>query len=275
MANKLLRAMLYPRPIRVYLLQRLLRRLPILNYKTRLDFDLLPRPHYGYCMYYAGLQARSLSYDSISVLEFGVGAGHGLLAAEYHKLWIEKSLGIKINIYGFDLGAGLPPPSDHRDMPYFWQEGFYKMDIKALRERMRYSELIIGDVAETTKSFFTDHQPAPIGAVYFDLDYYSSTKSALSIFDAASTTRLPRVFSYFDDIIGLEHEVLHQFGGELLAIQEFNIEHGQIMISPEQGLPHKRKVPAPWNDQIFVIHDFDHPDYNKYAYPESRKKQKL
>ena len=69
--------------------------------------------------------------------------------------------------------------------------------------------------------------------------------------------------------------MLHQFGGELLAIQEFNSEHEQIKISPEQVLAHKRKVPAPWNDQIFVIHDFDHPDYSKYAYPASRKKKKL
>ncbi len=275
MVNKVMRTLLYPQPLRVLLLQRMLRRLPILNYKTRLDFDLLPRAHYAYCMYCASLEARSLGYDIISVLEFGVGAGHGLLDAEYHKHWIEKVLGIKIKIYGFDLGTGLPRPLDHRDMPYIWQEGFYKMDIEALRKRMRYSELVIGEVAETTKSFFTDHQPAPIGAVFFDLDYYSSTKAALSIFDATRTTRLPRVFSYFDDIIGLEHEVFHQFGGEFLAIQEFNAEHEQIKISPEQGLAHKRKIPARWNDQIFVIHDFDDPNYSKYAYPASRKIKKL
>ena len=58
MVNKVMRTLLYPQPLRVLLLQRMLRRLPILNYKTRLDFDLLPRAHYAYCMYCASLEAR-------------------------------------------------------------------------------------------------------------------------------------------------------------------------------------------------------------------------
>lgn len=273
--QKFMRLLLYPQPLRVFLLQRLLRHLPILDYKTRLDFDLVPRPHYGYCIYHAALQARTLGYPAISVLEFGVGAGHSLLDAEYHKTRIEKSLGIKIETYGFDLGEGLPSPADYRDMPYFWQKGFYKMDVDALNRRIKSSKLILGDVGETVKTFFSEHQPAPVGAISFDLDYYSSTKMALQVFEAAQETRLPRVYSYFDDIIGLEHEVLHEFGGELLAIQEFNDEHSRIKIAPEHGLAHKRKVPAQWNDQIYVIHDFEHPDYNTYTYPTAYKGKAL
>jgi len=40
----------------------------------------------------------------------------------------------------------------------------------------------------------------PVGFVAFDLDYYSSTKSALSIFEGSAATHLPRVHCYFDDV---------------------------------------------------------------------------
>lgn len=278
--NKLLRTLTYPIPLRVLILTRLFqsrvfRNLPLFDYKTRLDFDFLARPHYGYCMYRAALQARELGYKTISVIEFGVGAGNGLLDAEYHKLCIGKLFDIELKLYGFDLGEGLPPPLDYRDMPHFWAEGQYQMDVEALKERMRHSELIIGDVRETAKSFIKDHQPPPLGAIFFDLDYYSSTKAAFSVLNATSQTRLPRIFSYFDDIIGLEFEEFHPFGGELLAINEFNEDHERIKIAREEGLARKRKIPASWNDQIFVIHDFDHPDYCKYTYPISRVSRKL
>jgi hypothetical protein len=73
--RKMMRFLLNPQPLRVLLLQRLMRHLPILDYPTRLDFDLVPRAHYGYCIYHAALQALALGYPAISVLEFGVAAG--------------------------------------------------------------------------------------------------------------------------------------------------------------------------------------------------------
>ncbi len=35
----------------------------------------------------------------------------------------------------------------------------------------------------------------------FDLDYYSSTKTALQLFEGGPESRLPRVYCYFDDIM--------------------------------------------------------------------------
>jgi hypothetical protein len=42
----------------------------------------------------------------------------------------------------------------------------------------------------------------PIGFIAFDLDYYSSTMSALKVLDAEYKYLLPRVACYFDDIVG-------------------------------------------------------------------------
>jgi hypothetical protein len=228
----------------------------------------LPRPHYGYCVYQAARLAKSLHLPKISVLEFGVAGGNGLAELERVAREVERQFAVEIEIYGFDNGTGLPPPVDYRDLPYVWRPGFYRMDVNALRGRLKKARLVLGDVSDTVQDFVRAHSPAPIGAVFIDLDFYSSTRDALKIFDAASTCMLPRVFCYFDDVISCEDTFFSDRVGELLAIREYNETHSTRQLARIAGFPHSRAIPAQWNDQIYVHHSFDHPDYTTYVHPD-------
>jgi hypothetical protein len=220
--------------------------------------DLWPtRPHYGYGMFEAARLASRLDYDRMTVIEFGVATGGGLLAMEQLAAAIEPMQNIKIDVVGFDSGAGLPPPRDYRDVPHFWGGGDYRMDQAALRAKLQRAQLVIGDVTETIKQF---RPPAPIGFIAFDLDYYSSTVEAFKIFDLPFSSRLPRVFCYFDDIIYPEDAFLNPYVGEELAIREFNESH-TAKICPIKALSHTKAYTTAWHDQMYMTHDFDHPQY--------------
>jgi hypothetical protein len=38
---------------------------------------------------------------------------------------IERTLGVGIDVVGFDSGEGMPEPTDYRDWPHIWGRGFY------------------------------------------------------------------------------------------------------------------------------------------------------
>ena len=69
-----------------------------------------------------------MGLDAISVIEFGVAGGRGLLNIEEHVKEIERSTGVSISIYGFDSGEGLPEPTDFRDLPYRFKARSFVMD---------------------------------------------------------------------------------------------------------------------------------------------------
>jgi hypothetical protein len=263
MLNKLIRLALTPQK----LFLKSWRTVPVGSFKLRLDYDIFPRPHYAYCVYQAARLAKSLGIANISVLEFGVAGGNGLKELEDVAHDVERECGVGIEIYGFDNETGLPAPADYRDLPYVWKPGFYKMDLNALRGRLKRSRLVLGDVAGTVQGFIGEYSPAPIGAAFIDLDYYSSTRDALKIFDGPTTNMLPRVFCYFDDVISSEDTFFSDRVGELLAIKEYNEAHPTRQLARIAGFRHSRAIPAPWNDQIYVHHCFNHPSYTTYVYP--------
>lgn len=55
---------------------------------------------------------------SVSLLEFGVAGGKGLLNMEDHALAIERELDAAFEIYEFKFGSGMPEPADYRDNSY-------------------------------------------------------------------------------------------------------------------------------------------------------------
>lgn len=224
------------------------------------------RGQYLFGMSEAARNASRLGIPSISVIEFGVAGGAGLVSMEEIADKIESQYNVKIQIYGFDLGSGLPEPLDYRDLPYTWRPGFFKMDREVLESRLRRSTLIIGNVHDTARAFLETYQPAPIGFVAFDLDFYSSTKDAFEIFESRNFDHLlPRLYCYFDDTIGDNDEIHCEYVGELLAINEFNASHGHQKIAKIHGLPYKfANSSTPWHEQIYVLHSFQHPLYNKY-----------
>jgi len=254
-------AAFYRLPLRVALMRNILQRMSGVSYAKRLQYNALIRPEYGFCMYNAAVLALALGYEEISAIEFGVAGGAGLVNMERHAKEIKKELGIDFQIFGFDMGSGLPKPEDYRDMPYMWDEGFFPMDRQRLDSRLEMAKLVIGDVRETTTGFHEKYSPAPIGCIFFDLDYYSSTVGAFKIFDTDPSQYLPRVYCYFDDVLSEGLRANNEYVGVLRAINEFNEGIGDQKIAKIPGLMVSRKIPAYWNEQIYVFHDFGHPKY--------------
>jgi hypothetical protein len=230
----------------------------LISFKTKLDFDLLLKPGYGYGTYYAGLQAKALGIEEICVIEFGVAGGYGLTALEEIASEVENKVGVRIKVYGFDMGSGMPEPQDYRDMPYIWKSGYFKMDIDLLKSRLKKAKIYLGDVKNTI-DLFTKDNSTPIGFISFDLDYYSSTVEALKLLEQSNDLFLPRVFCYFDDCVGDDLELHSEFTGELLAIKEFNQKSEKRKIAKINAFQHKRIFNSGWNEKMFVLHIFDHP----------------
>jgi hypothetical protein len=241
----------------------LLRKLGIGSFEFRLALGTLERPHYAFVVYNAAKLAKKLGHPRISVLEYGVAGGCGLLVLEKYAAEVEQLLHVKIDVYGFDAGGGLPPPKDYRDLPYHWKTGMFRMDETKLRRQLRRATLVVGNIEETSRTFFQQFNPAPIGAVIHDFDFYSSTKTALEMLLAGPTHYLPRVFGYFDDTIGTETEVYNDYTGERLAINEFNQENCDVKLAQPYYL---LAIPGPvWHHQIWVCHFFKHPEYNTFV----------
>lgn len=261
--------LLQPAPLRSAII-RLIRWARLGGYKFRLKIGAVERPHYGYIVYHAARLAVKLHHDRISVLEFGVAGGRGLLTLEYHARQIEALLPIKIDIYGFDTGEGLPKPVDYRDLPYHWQEGFFRMDVQALQSKLGRAKLVLGNISKTAEQFFRDYDPAPIGAIIHDFDFYSSTAVALKMFDENEKYFLPRIYCYFDDTIGNETPLYNDYTGQRLAINEFNQTHESKKLAIPYHLLGSKKVES-WYHQIFIYHDFRHRQYNDFISEENQQ----
>jgi hypothetical protein len=112
-------------------------------------------------------------------------------------------------------------------------------------------------VKETVERFFSAYSPPPIGFIAFDMDYYSSTATALEILRTTQAERfLPRTLCYFDDIVGPDEACHSEFSGELLAITEFNSAAKDKKIAKIHGLVHKRIAQCYWADQMYPLHLF-------------------
>jgi hypothetical protein len=225
--------------------------------------DCSPRPYYVWGVLQGADLGKALGMERISVVEFGVAGGNGLVALERIAERVEQTVGIGVDVYGFDSGGGLPPPVDYRDCPNLWSSGYFPMDKEKLQKRLRRAELVLGLVEETVPRFI-DSKPSPVAFISFDLDYYSSTMQAFRLLEAAApSTILPRIYCYFDDIIGFSYS---DYNGERLAISEFNTVHLMRKISPIHGLQHflpEPHEPAWWHEMFYMMHAFDHPLYNR------------
>lgn len=231
-----------------------------------LDSQAIARPHYAYCMLNAARLASRLGVTRISAVEFGVAGGNGLKFMCDFAGEVKKAVGVDVDCYGFDTGVGMPPPEGALDLPYWFKEAQYRMDEPALRAKAPAGKLVIGDVRATAGSFLDTHAPAPIGVMFQDMDYWSSTNAALSIL-AQSATRpacfMPRIFMYFDDIIGSEIEMYGPFNGQLASVAEFNAAHKDMKVHLNQNLLPKTHLA--YRHQIYYAHLFSHPRYQSYV----------
>lgn len=221
------------------------------------------RPHYLWCLLHVAGIARHLGYRRVAALEFGCAGGNGLIALEAVAPIVEAEFGVALELHGFDGGVGMPPPEGPDDAPYLIEPGHFPMDVDALRARLTRTHLHLGPVGESVAAFLAA-PAAPVGFVVQDLDYWSSTRDALALFDAPAERFLPRVLSYYDDVLGYPWAAGN---GERRANVEFNAAHRDRRIDELRGMAHL--VPAahrhdPWPHALHLVHLHDHPRYAEY-----------
>ena len=205
----------------------------------------------------------------ISVIEFGVAGGNGLVFLKDFAARVRQATGVEIEVYGFDTGAGLPEVNAIEDLPYWFRPSQYKMDQDALQARLHPAKLVLGNVADTVAGFFTKYNPAPVGAIFNDLDLYTSTTDSLRLFEHDPSHFLPRLFMYFDDVVGTELEMYSECNGQLLAIKEFNRRMRDVYIGINQNLLARSDVF--YRYQIYYAHLRAHPLYRQYVGGDDQK----
>ena len=246
-------------------MRAVLRKLPLGSFESRLRIGAVVRPHYALCMYYAAVEAKMLGYHAVTVIELGVAGGNGLVCLCRHRKAIQEELGIEIVVLGFDMETGLPESEDPRDLLYYWKPGTYEMNRGSLEKTIAgQATLILGDVSKTLEHWNSDPQ-APLGAVIFDLDFYTSTMAAFTLFDKSDL--LPRVYCYFDDICSAPDGAMTDRIGEREAIRQFNCASQREALQDylSQAFIFEGMAPEHWHQQIYLYHRLSHPKYNLYV----------
>jgi hypothetical protein len=230
------------------------------SFRQKVAHDLVLRHSNAFALLKAADQAKELGLSAITVIEFGVAAGAGLMNICLLAQKVSSLTGIDIQVFGFDTGKGMPAPRDYRDHPNMYHQGDFPSDLAALRNILPSNgHLILGELADTAPQFVKDKLTGrtPIGYVSVDVDYYSSTVEALKVFDGPPQFYLPMVSIYLDDI---NFECHNPFAGELLAINEFNEHHQFRKICRHEFLDSSRIFRnAEWIKHIFTLHVMDHP----------------
>lgn len=229
------------------------------SFRAKVAFDLVIRQHHAYSILAAADHALSTGEDKVTLIEFGVASGAGLLNICAIAQRVTQATGVQFSIVGFDTGRGMPPPRSYLDHPDLYQEGDFPMDVERLRSRLpTNARLVIGPLSETVPAFIGDLEAMPpIGFVSLDVDYYSSSVDALKLFDGPATSYLPRVEVYLDDV----HEPSHNaWCGERLAVAEFNRDHPMRKLEHHPFLRSSRIMKAAsWIDHMVTLHVLDHP----------------
>jgi len=76
--------------------------------RTKARWDAVARPNYLAGILGGADQAKREGASKISVIEFGVAGGNGLVLMQEYAAAVERETGIGIAVYGFDAGGGLP-----------------------------------------------------------------------------------------------------------------------------------------------------------------------
>ena len=247
--------------LRLRIVRKLLTIFPVGSFEARLEVGAFERPWYAWCLYYAALEAKALGHKAMTALELGVAGGNGLLCLCRYRDQVEHATNLKILVQGLDGGAGLPKTSDPRDLLYCWPAGSFQMDYQKLKQRLGdAAQVVLGDVRKTAREINIPPD-APLGAVMFDLDLFTSTRDAFTLFDHASL--LPRVWCYFDDISGGPGNAYSDYTGVRGAIREFNAGRTETDSHLSQAYVFMGHRPEDWHQQIYIYHRMNHPDYNR------------
>ena len=237
------------------------------SFRERVQYDLVARPSYAFGVLAAADIARFFGYRKVTVIEFGVANGDGLLNLCNLTEQVSAVTNIEFRVLGFDNAIGLPEPVDYRDHPEIWSKGDFRMTNRPQLEQEipPHARLLIGPVSETLPEAMRDiSDDAPVGFVAHDMDIYSSTVDCLKIYESDARKLLPVSIAYFDDTLGAPGRIgtllRNEWCGQLLAINEFNRRGEYRKIDIIRTLPHRRPLSDElWLKQIYAIHALDHP----------------
>ena len=230
--------------------------------RNKIDFDLVLRQQHAYALLNAADQANKYGYHKVTIFEFGVAAGAGLLNLQDIARKITSTTGIEFDIYGLDTGTGMPPPISFKDHPDLYQTGDFPMNFPLLSQKLGpNTRLILGPISDSVSALLTKNfELAPIAFISIDVDYYSSSVDALKLLTHTSLNFLPRVIIYLDDLEDLCH---NSCCGELAAVIEFSESNLLRPIEKHNFLRGYRLFKnARWIDHIFQCHILDHPIRN-------------
>jgi hypothetical protein len=251
-----IKPLFYELPGQIYSREKVRRRGTVRD-KERMG--LLPKPSYAYGLFRAADVARFLGKRRVTVCEFGVATGNGLLALINLAALISCETGVEFRIVGFDTGEGLPQICSYPDHPELWSAGDFPMvDRAALVKRVDgRAELLFGDIKDTVGGFIASLSPeVPLGFVSVDVDIYTASHASLRCFEGGPELYLPAISMYFDDVSSF---FSNRWCGELRAIEEFNqvgefrkIDRDRTMINRAVN---KSYI---WHEHMYVCHVLDH-----------------
>jgi len=239
--------------------------------RQKINYDCILRNGYAYGILAAADHAKKYGIKRLTLIEFGVAAGAGLMNICWIAERVSKQTGVEFDVIGFDSGEGMPPPRDYRDHPEHYLTGDYPVTDKAglLAALPANAKIYYGPIECTLKQAEAEIA-STIGFISIDVDYFYSTEQSLEILTWKAERYLPAVPMYFDDVAYIDH---NRFCGELLAIEDFNQMHQTRKIAPMNFLPKYRVFKnALWLGQVFYAHVLDHefrtPAYNQARRPE-------
>ncbi len=120
------------------------------GFRARVAHDLVIRHHHAYAILRCADLARSQGLKEVTLVEFGVAAGAGLLNICRIAEAVTRETGVSFRVIGFDTGKGMPPPASYRDHPELYREGDFPMNAEGLRAALPpYARLVLGDIAAT------------------------------------------------------------------------------------------------------------------------------
>lgn len=230
------------------------------SYAAKVKYDLVLRPNNAFGILKAANAAKKQGIKTVTLIEFGVATGSGLMNMAGIARRVTKETGVNFKIYGFDTGKGMPPARDYRDHPDLYFQGDFEMDFKRLSQQLpANTRLVIGELEQTVPDFVKHLSPdEPIGYVALDVDYYFSSVQALQLLAGDPRLYLPVTVLYLDDIWCERH---NSACGERLAVAEFNTAHPLRLIEQHPFFETTRVFRrAKWLKQMFYLHVLDHPD---------------
>lgn len=223
------------------------------TFREKALYGVIKRPNYCYGMLRAADQAKYLGREEVTVVEFGVASGAGLLNMIELGNLITNETGVKFNIVGFDAAGGLPQVKGYKDHAELWKSGdFVMLDRAGLMKRIDgRADLIIGDIHDTVGQLKSHLSPnRTLGFISVDVDIYTATAAALRCLEWAPDLYLPAVSMYFDDT---QFFFANEWAGELLAINEFNTRSEHRKIGADRSLGGQG-----WHRAMYVCHVLDH-----------------